>query len=412
MDRNRRLPARLPARLPKHPAARLLLPALAAAWVLALGGASPALANDAAFYGEGATVFAIKEERIVMERESITIRFDADTRDIRRRWVAECEFVFRNRSKQAVEVQMGFPDWHAHGEAPSLDAGGKPGADAWAIRDFAVQVAGTPLPVAHKAVDNRGGRDARPALPRRVKLDYDAAYTWTLRFEPGETIVVKNSYRFGGFSSNGPFDGCVWGKRPALLRSVWWRNAPVQKGGWDFENCVCQSVTYIVSTGRTWGGPIGQADIAIQIPPGMWPHLTVPLPAAASVSDGWVRWRFRRWTPRDELGVVFVRPIFPEDDDAPARWLPLFDTPAQAGAWVRFARQNGFAGELAGLLRKAYELRHGLAPHPEVQALVGQDAWGPRPANMPAALSAAEKRIVGILSRFEKQAARKRRTSR
>jgi len=37
---------------------------------------APAGANDASFYGDGATVFAVKEERVSMEREDITIRHD------------------------------------------------------------------------------------------------------------------------------------------------------------------------------------------------------------------------------------------------------------------------------------------------------------------------------------------------
>lgn len=387
---------------------RYLLLRCAVLLALLLGWASPALANDAAFYGEGATVFAIKEERIVMARESITIRYDAETRDHRRRWVAECVFVFRNQSDEPVEVQMGFPDWHAHGEAPVLDAGGKPTADSFAIRDFRVRVAGKEIPAVRKEIENE---EARPALPRRVKLAYDAAHTWTVRFAPGETIEVKNTYRFGGFSSNGPFDGCVWGKRPGLLRSIFWRRAPAKKNGWDFENCVCRSVGYIVTTGRTWGGPIGEAEIAIQIPPGMWPHLLVPLPAATRVADGWVRWRFRKWTPKDELSVVFVRPVFPEAEgpETEGLWLPLFDTPQQARAWVRFARKNGFARELVALVRKAYELRHGIGTHPELSALADEDEWGPRPEAMPPALSALEKRIVRILARFEQRIGKKNR---
>lgn len=356
--------------------------------VLALVHAAPAWANDASFHGDGASVFAIKEERILMERENITIRFDAEARDHTVQWVATCIFTFRNLTDQPVEVQMGFPDWRAHGDHTE---------DPWAIRDFTVRVRGKATHAVHKAVEAPG---EAPAAPRRMKLDYDAAYTWTVRFAPGERVMVENTYRFGGFSSNGPLSACVWDERPGRLASVFWRRAPKLPGGWDFENCLCRVVSYVVTTGRTWGGPIGVADIAIQLPPNTWPHLFAPLPAATQVDQGWVRWHFERWTPTDELRIVFVRPLFPDKDI----WLPLFDTPAQARAWVRFARQNRFGRALVRQMRQAYAFRHGQLDDPALRALA--ESWGERPeGKLLARLSARDRHIDAILERFEAQLA-------
>jgi hypothetical protein len=341
-----------------------------------------AMANDASFYGDGATVFAIKEQRIAMEREAITIRFDRQAKSHTVQWAATCVFTFRNLTSEPVEVQMGFPDWMGMG-----DDGGE-----WAIHDFQVTVRGQPASAVHKKIEE--GADEASA-PGRVKLEYQAAYTWKVRFEPGETVVVENRYRFGGFSSNGPFSACVWNEKPARLAAVFWRKARKPKDGWDFEDGVCKVVSYVVTTGRTWAGPIGVADIAIELPPDTWPHAIVPLPAATQVDQGWVRWHFEKFSPREELRVVLVRPMFREDDT----WLPLFDTPAQAQAWVRFAARNGFSKDMVERVRRGYELRHGLVEDPaQVAAL--SESWGPRPETT-RPLSANEKRIMAILAAYK-----------
>ena len=340
---------------------------------------APAQANDASFYGDGATVFAVKDSRVAMERESITIRYDRAAKSHMVQWVATCVFTFRNLTDEPVEVQMGFPDWMGAGDD---------GAH-WAIQDFRVKVRDKRVRAVHKAVAEGAGE-----VPNQVKLEYDAAYTWKVRFAPGETVVVENTYRFGGFSSNGPFSGCVWNEKPERLSSVFWRKARKPRGGWDFEDGVCKVVSYIVTTGRTWARPIGVADIAIELPPGTWPHAIVPLPAATQVDQGWVRWRFESFSPTEELRVVLVRPIFREDDT----WLPLFDTPAQAQAWVRFAAQNGFTKETVEQVRRAYELRHGRIDDATLAELA--EDWGPRPTGKASKLSAREKRIMAILQQY------------
>jgi hypothetical protein len=342
---------------------------------------APALAegNDASFYGDGATVFAVKDSRVAMEREAITIRFDRTAKSHMVQWVATCVFTFRNLTDEPVEVQMGFPDWMGAG-----DEGGQ-----WAIQGFQAKVRGKRVRAVHKAVEQGTGE-----VPDQVKLEYDAAYTWKVRFAPGETVVVENTYRFGGFSSNGPFEACVWNEKPERLSSVFWRKARKPKGGWDFEDGVCKVVSYIVTTGRTWAAPIGVADIAIELPPGTWPHAIVPLPAATQVDQGWVRWHFENFSPTEELRVVVVRPMFAEGDT----WLPLFDTPAQARAWVRFAAQNGFGKETVEQVRRAYELRHGLIEDPGLAEMA--ESWGERPAGKATRLSANEKRIMAILQRY------------
>lgn len=352
--------------------------------LFAIAYASATHANDASYHGHGATVFEFKEERITMLRESIVIRYDASASDQNRQWLAECEFTFRNERNKPVEVQMGFPDWPALDEDAPESAG--------AIRDFKVSIAAKRIATKHKALARNAKSTMQPALN---KLAYDSAYTWKVRFAPKQTLVIKNTYRIGGLATNGPFSACVGDQNPAELANVWWRRAPVENGSWDFENGACRRMTYIVTTGRTWGKPIGEANIAIQIPPNAWPHLVIPLPNAAKVEDGWVKWHFKDWSPERELHVVLVRPLFP--DASP--WLPLFDNEAQAREWTAFAANNGFSAGFAATLRQAYEVRHGARPGSTLAQLI--ESWGDPPKE-PSPLSPVEQRIVAMLEQFEK----------
>ena len=75
-------------------------------------------ANDASFGGSGATVYALKENRVRMEKEVVVIRYNHEAagspteRFIK--WLADCTFTFINITDQPVDVQMGFPDWVYH----------------------------------------------------------------------------------------------------------------------------------------------------------------------------------------------------------------------------------------------------------------------------------------------------------
>jgi hypothetical protein len=109
-------------------------------------------------------------------------------------------------------------------------------------------------------------------------------------------------------------------------------------GAHDFEDGLCGVVSYVVTTAKTWSGTVGDAEISIELPPDVPPHLFVPVPEATEVRDRTVTWRFRDWTPKRELSVILVHPYPPGDSEAP----PAFGSVAQARAWTSFARVNGF----------------------------------------------------------------------
>ena len=184
------------------------------------------MANDASYYGEGASVFAYKENRIRMVSEHIKIREDRTEKHPNGEWLADCTFVFENQEDTSVTIQMGFPD---RGAFPDGE---------WTIQAFTTHIRGQSIPVTHKVVDpNHGREDALmlsqvhgkkldpPLLPedhdpdgwrraakeamKEMNLRFGAAYTWPVTFAPKERIVVKNSYRFGGGNTMGPSSACV-----------------------------------------------------------------------------------------------------------------------------------------------------------------------------------------------------------
>jgi hypothetical protein len=319
----------------------------------ALWAALPLLCTS--FIGDGATVFAFRDHRVQMLEETIRVRYSPKENKVRP-WAADCRFVFKNLTRKPVTVQMGFPDWRTAGEAPR---GG-------AIAAFSASVDGKPVPATRKTVDNttsdkkakakvsKGKRRSGVKLARRVRLAYDAAYTWPVTIAAGGKVTVRNRYRFGGFASNGPLRACTNGRSKASLRSLFWRRAKRKKGGLDYENGVCRALQYIVTSGRTWAKTIGKADIAIELPPDVWPNMVLPFPRASEVTTKWVRWQRKNWRPKKELSVVFLHPITQTR-------APSFDTAAQARAWLRYAKRHGFSRGIVEVMAQAQAAATGLA---------------------------------------------------
>ncbi len=369
---------------------------------LAVLAALPARANDASFLGAGATVFAVQEGRVRMVREHVVVRHVGGTgREGRAtRWEADVTFRFENLSDAPIEVQMGFPDWLDRSETAVDGPDGPP----WVIRDFQAWVGGAPVAAVHKRVAARPppgpGEDGVVIPPGRVRdLGCDGAWTWTVAFAPRAAVEVRNRYRFGGFDSNGPFAACAGEPVPPAARRAWWRHAARPRGGWDVENGLCGAVTYVVTTGRTWAGPIGEAIVEMDLDPDAPPHLFVPVPEAEEVKEGRVRWHFRDWTPRHEVSVLYARPV---PVDGPGG-LPAFDTVDQARAWTRFARANGIGRDVVDRL-VAWTAAARQRRHDDPAVAVVARAWLPGPEAgepPPPPLSAdVTRRILDVLRRF------------
>jgi len=364
-------------------------------------------ANDAAFGGSGATVYAVKENRVRMEKEVVLIRYNHQAAGPRgdwlKKWLADCTFTFINLTDKPVDVQMGFPDTQVLGEEFGLP-GGKP--PVWASSDFKVWVNGDPAPSAHKDVEPLSGLEIAMPKDRRAPLHYPGAYIWQVHFEPKERITVSNSYAFGGGTTVQAINELMRDKtsNPLPTKPVFWEKSRPKRCEWDFGNSAYSWVDYIVTTGLTWAGPIGEADIAIEIPPYMFPHLLLPAPGGFTMQGGFVRWHFKQWRPKSEVALFILIPVPQSDceelyDTRP----PLFDTLQQAETWVGTARAHRFDRYTVSLIRNAYLAKYGHRFNDEkLQDFFEHQHWyKAKPGMDLKAIPAKDQHIITLLEQLE-----------
>jgi hypothetical protein len=360
-------------------------------------------ANDTSFLGSGATVYTNKENRVRMEKEEVVIRYNHDAvgseTEKLSKWLADCTFTFVNITDKPIDVQIGFPDTQAFDEESGFD-GAKP---RWTIRDFKVMINGIGVPTAHKDVVSA----QEIVMPKATrKLNYQGAYTWQAHFEPKERITIKNTYSFGGGSSAVAIKDLMRRKvsGPAPRNATFWGKNRPKRCEWDFGNSAYSWVDYIVTTGLTWAGPIGEADIAIEVPPYTLPHLLLPAPEGFIIRDGFVRWHFKQWQPTNEIALFTLTPMPQSDceelyDTKP----PLFDTLQQVQTWIKIARTHQVDRHTVSLIRNAYLAKYGYRFNDEkLQFFFDHQHWYiAKPGIDLKAIPQKDQQIMILLEQFE-----------
>lgn len=188
-------------------------------------------ANDTSFAGEGSNVIPITnadvrmvDEHVVLEGQLNKNRLDA--------WKVTVTFHFKNESKKAQHLKMGFPFPELyHPCAPNDDAcvdvplvtpTGRKETKSM-IYDFKSLVRGQEIKTEEITLDKSYAKD--PAHP------YSFAYVWDVDMQPEEQIEVVNSYITG---VGGSSDGSLY-------------------------------ATYVLTTGKNWkGGTIGRSWIEVK----------------------------------------------------------------------------------------------------------------------------------------------------
>ncbi len=364
-------------------------------------------ANDGAFHGNGATVFAYKEHRVQMVSEHIRIRYAPNEAHPRRDWAAECSFTFQNLTDQPLSLQMGFPDSRSH---PNQD---------WSIQAFETQVHGATVPTMHKAVnpeplspilpqlrdetpskppepdaDTVAWREMAKAAIARMDLGFSGAYTWPVDFKAKEQLTVQNRYRFGGVGSMGPINLCLRDREP-VPGGAFWHADPMATG---LGGGPCSEATYVVTSGKTWVAPIGEAIIEIETPPGVAPNHIIPYPPATEVTPDKVRWHFKDFRPTQELSVVFAY-SFSDTEDGYGGHID-FSSASQVKEWLRFAKSNGFSPKAIARMRDIQAYSFGVRSEKDPLPDVFNEYLTPKSKNprAKADLSKEEQAILKLLT--------------
>lgn len=333
-----------------------------------------ARADDTAFFGNGSSIFPIREDRVRMVKEVVTLRplkpYPRSNTELPRRWQVDCTFWFENTTGGPLTVEMGFPDWTQSGAVPEPDLPFR--KSEWIIKQFRTSVRGQQTAISHKIlnfddkVDPSGRTAPAPKSGRDSSeiadyVDFHGAYTWPVAFRPHERLVVRNSYEIGtagmSVSPEGDLEG-VRGNAEAKRYAAELQKSMDQSGE---GVAVSQSVTYVAQTGRAWQGSIGEADITIELPPSFRGESLMPTPPATSVSERELRWHFVDWEPDVDIKLLAPEYEFAPtgsvepDPSSPPRGcrLPTLTRLSEIAAWIELTTVNHFSGELlnAALLR-------------------------------------------------------------
>lgn len=257
--------------------------ALAVASVLFIAHPPSALADDGFLGAVGHGVVPLENDHVAMDSEHV----DAVIRDDGA-WVT-CVFTFTN-SGPAAHVLMGFPEARSR-RSLSSDTAPTELLDFQAFVDglefevqYLPQVVPTRTPIATLTVQQmrqypRPTWTPRPANPTakptetaRSSTKFSGWHTFTVPFESGQTRVVRNTY-------HGALSGISIG---------------------------VQMFSYVVESGSSWSGPIGQADIVVRweddrvVAPG-WVHADPP---SFETSDRRLTWRFTDFEPGSDHNVL------------------------------------------------------------------------------------------------------------
>ncbi|MBC7264606.1 MAG: hypothetical protein H5T64_09685 [Chloroflexi bacterium] len=230
-----------------------------------------AQADDASLGAVGYGVVPLDSNQVTMTAEQV----EAEIRDDQA-WVT-CVFTFTNAGPP-IEVLMGFPQARSirEGEAPEL-------------MEFRAFVDDEEVPVTFL-----------PNAQPQGEWDYEGWHTFKVPFAASQTRTMRNTYHG---------------------RLTWYSN-----GDRAFE--------YILRTGSTWQGPIGQADIVVRWERDRYvvPETLSARPSGYLQGQRELRWHFTNLEPtlEDDIRISF-RPVYGPHNLGSASASSGHVNPAQTG---------------------------------------------------------------------------------
>lgn len=228
-------------------------------WIfIGLSICRPLWADDALLSEAGHNVYPINSESIVMEAETVNIKIEKVLKPINllgggytKKVLFDCIFKFVNTGESKENVTIGFPG--LYGVAGDCD-----------LYDFKTWVDGKKVKI--------NIREENPD----DEFNYRKWYTWKVGFEKGETKTIRNTY---------------W----TYISKNW---AAMEQDNW---------ITYVLKTGSGWKGPIGKANITIDLNQ-CYEKTDIYLvkPEGYIVTDdGKIKWELKNFESIEDMEVIF-----------------------------------------------------------------------------------------------------------
>ncbi|MBI2874472.1 MAG: hypothetical protein HYY09_05255, partial [Firmicutes bacterium] len=227
-----------------------LLVLLLALLLVLLNPAGPARADDASLGRVGETVRPVSDGQVMMVGERVLLTVSP------RRTEVEAEFIFWNDGPK-TEVLMGFPE-------PSPDPEREEFRDDFRLHDFRALVDGETAPVTPEP-GLTAGEGAGP-------MDYPLWHTFNVQFPAGRVRKVINTY---------------W------VKNNLWSNGEEASG-------------YILVTGASWKGSIGEAEVRLKLAGGIRPyHLLSAGPTSYRFEGEDLVWLWKDLEPERNIRITF-----------------------------------------------------------------------------------------------------------
>jgi hypothetical protein len=291
---------------------------------------TPAMrANTGYFAGSGQTITLGKTEQIQLVSEEVTIRAKMGWEPQSDSVIYRCKFVLKNRSKQSVKAQVGFP----------LDS------QFVQKRKDPSDTLDLVMHYSFIARDSDKTYHIR-FVPRDSEKRFHRLFVWDMEFDAGETKVLYVAYEI-------PMsEALTFTCKPELIKNGEYLH---HEKPWHayLEMAFVENFQYVTETGKSWSGPINKASFRIDFadlescleqrqlfPPGTelpepkndgsdWPEsVTLPvkngplyktiLPDGGqnNIDDWSITWEYNNYKPGNEIVCIFyVLPLPRTADD-------------------------------------------------------------------------------------------------
>lgn len=200
-------------------------------------------ANSPPLVMKGSTAFPINSDHIVLEKETINIKYGKETHSV------EVVFHFHNMGPETI-LQIGFPNVANYGES------------LYGFKAFQY-----PDRIEYEVEEKPGGQ-----MTGFDQYMYERMYSWTMHFKEGEKKALLVTYQFHNTTM----------------------------GEKDFGNA-----SYILKTGALWKDKIGSIDVTVEFPEKAAYHEITASPSGYFYNGSGIEWHFKDIEPDFDLDIFY-----------------------------------------------------------------------------------------------------------